>query len=57
MNKGIIVPSMLLVQTVVKVEAEIQTAAINHQPTISELHILEEVLVPLNICGKALDTH
>lgn len=48
---------MLLVQTVGEVEAEIQAAAINNQATVPELHILEEVSVPLHIGGQTLDTH
>lgn len=56
-GKSIIVSSMLLVQTVVKVEAEIQAAAIDNQATVPEFHILQEVFVPLHISGQTLDTH
>lgn len=55
--KSIIVSSMLLVKTVVKVEAKIQTAAVDNQAAVSELHILEEVSVSLHIGSKTLDTH
>lgn len=56
-SERIIIPSMPLVQKVVKVEAEKQTAAVNNQTTVPELHILEEVSVPLHIGGQTLDTH
>lgn len=50
-SKRIIIPSMLLVQTVVKVESEEETAAINNQTTVPKLHILEKVSVPFHIGG------
>lgn len=56
-GESVIIPSMLLVQTVVEVEAEIQTAAVNNQTAVPKLHILEESSVPLHIGGQTLDTH
>ena len=56
-SESIIVPSALLVQTVVKVQAKIETAAVDNQTTVPELHVLEEVSVPLHIGGQTLDTH
>lgn len=56
-RKSIVVSSILLVQTVVKVKAKIQTAAVDNQSTVPEPHILEEVSVALHICSKTLNTH
>ena len=56
-SEGIIVPSMLLVQAMVKVQAEIQTAAIDDQATVPEPDVLQEASVPLHIGGQTLDTH
>lgn len=56
-GEGVVVPSMLLLQPMVKVEAEIQTAAVNDQATVPELHILEEVSVPLYVGSQAMHTH
>lgn len=55
--KGIIIPSILLVQTVAKVEPVVETAAINNQRTVPKLHILEEVSVPFHIGGQTPDPH
>lgn len=50
-SEGIVIASVLLVQIVVKVESEEETAAINNQTTVPKLHILEEVSVPFHIGG------
>lgn len=55
--KFIIIPSILLVQTVAKVEPEVETAAINNKTTVPKMNILEEVSVPVHIGGQTVDPH
>lgn len=56
-GKCIIIPSMLLVQMMVKVQSVVETAAINNQATVPKPHILEEVSVPFHKGGETLDPH
>lgn len=56
-GERIVISSMLLVQKVVEVEAEVQTAAIDDQSTISELHVLENMSVILHERGQPWDSH
>lgn len=50
-SKRIVIPSMLLVQAVGKVESVKEAAPINNQTAVSKLHILEKVCVPFHIGG------
>lgn len=52
-----IIPSILLVQTVAEVEPEVETAAVNNQTTVPKVYILEEVSVPVHIGGQTVDPH
>lgn len=56
-SESIIVPTVLLVQTLSEVQAEIETAAVNDQPTVPEPHILEQVSLLLHEGGQTVDTH
>lgn len=48
---------MQLVQSMVKIEVEVQAAAIYNQAAVLELMVLKEVVVPLHKRGQTLYTH
>lgn len=56
-GESIVISPVLLVQKVVKIEAEVEAAAVNNQPTVPEPHILEDMFVLLHEGGQALDSH
>lgn len=56
-GKSIIISSVLLVQKVVKVEAEVEAATVDDQATVSESHVLENTSVFLHEGGQPWDSH
>lgn len=56
-GKSVILSPVLLVQKVVKVEAEVEAAAVDDQVTVPEPHVLEDMPVLLHEGGQTLDSH
>lgn len=56
-GKSVILSPVLLVQKVVKVEAEVEAAAVDDQVTVPEPHVSEDMSVLLHEGGQTLDTH
>lgn len=56
-GKSVVISPVLLVQKVVKVEAEVETAAVDDQVTVPEPHVLQDMSVLLHEGGQTLDSH
>lgn len=56
-GERIVISSVLLVQKVVKVEAEVEAAAVDDEATVSDPHVLENMSVFLHEGGQPEDSH